>query len=317
MHTLFELPGLDLIDWPSLEHAYGDAGGTADDLLALTAAAPETQRYAVGQLEMSICHQGSLYTSTVAAVPFLLTAAEHMRGEVRVDLLSLIADIGESAVISPGKIADGIYNILAVWPNLGERPIPRETAIEQINIYRAVLLSLVDHIDRFASLITVIRPELPQMILKAAQYHWSGTAQDYVMSLPCFSEGVAETVLSQPMSMNYQAIAEKLDAKALSGTILWWALQEELIDDERLFFRDSLVRDLNEKLPEGWNANETYREWKHRYWNIWLLKFWHKLEQATKAQQYIEQNASLGWLPQSREDNLIREATELAFSNEV
>lgn len=316
MQTLFELPGIDLIDWSSLEHAYGEAGGTADDLLALAAAAPETQRYAVGQLEISLCHQGSLYTATAAAVPFLLTAAEHIRGEAKADLLSLIANIGESAVISPGKIAEGIYSALAVWPNLAERPHPRETAMATINVYRAVLLALVDNLDCFASLITVIRPKLPQMVLKASQCQWSGNVLDYVMSLPYFSADVAQTVLSQPISMTYQAIAEKLDANTLSGTILWWALQDELVDDERLFFRDSLVRDLNEKLPEGWNANEIYFENQHLYWNAWRLKFWHKLEQATKAKHYIEQNAMLGWLPKSREDPLIKEATEIAFSHE-
>lgn len=316
MQTLFELPGIDLIDWSSLEHAYGEAGRTADDLLALAAAAPETQRYAVGQLEMSLCHQGSLYTATAAAVPFLLTAAEHMHGEAKEDLLSLIASIGESAVISPGKIADGIYSALAVWPNLAERPHPRETAMAEIKVYRAVLLALVDNLDRFASLITAFRPELPQMILNTSQYHWSGNVQDYVMSLPCFSASVAQTVLSQPMSMTYQAIAEELDANALSGTLLWLALQEELAGDELLFFRDSLVRDLNEKLPKGWKADEMYYEWKYRYWNVWLLKFWHKLEQATKAKQYIEQNAMLGWLPKSREDTLIKEAAEIAFSHD-
>lgn len=315
MYTLFELPGIDLIDWSSLEHAYGEAGGTADDLLALTAAVPETQRYAVSQLEMSICHQGSLFTATAAAVPFLLTAAEQMRGEAKADLLSLIASIGESAVISPGKIADGIYSIFATWPNLAERPNPRKAAIREINVYRSVLSSLVNNIDRFAALLTVIRPKLPPMILNASQYHWSGNVQDYVTSLPCFSASVAQTVLSQPMSITYQAIAEELDANALSGTILWLALQEELAGDERLFFRDSLVRDLNEKLPEGWKADEMYHEWKYRYWNVWLLKFWHKLEQAAKAKQYIEQNARLGWLPLSREDNLIKEATEISFSN--
>lgn len=118
MQTLFELPGLDSIDWSSLEHAYGEADGTADDLIALTAADPEIQRCAVGQLEMSICHQGSLYTSTAAAVPFLLTAAEHMRGEAKADLLELIASIGESAVISPGGIAEGVCFRCGLWSNL-------------------------------------------------------------------------------------------------------------------------------------------------------------------------------------------------------
>lgn len=114
----------------------------------------------------------------------------------------------------------------------------------------------------------VIRPELPQAILKSSRHPWSGDILDYVMSFPYFSAGVAQTVLSEPVSLSYQAIAEKLDANALSGAVLWWALQEELIGDEHMLFRDSLARDLNEKLPEGWNADEMYYEWRYLYWNI-------------------------------------------------
>jgi hypothetical protein len=316
MQTLFELPGLDLIDWSSLEHAYGEADGTADDLRALTAADPEIQRYAVGQLEMSICHQGSLYTAKVAAVPFLLMAAEHTHGKTKADLLGLIASIGESAAFSPGCIAEGVCLRCSLWPNLAERPNPKEIAISEIDTYRAVLAFLVNNIDRFSSLITEIRPELPQEILKSSQFCWSGDFLEYVMSLPLFSEGVAQTVLSEPISLSYQAIAEKLDANVLSGAILWWALQEELAGDESILFKDSLARDLNEKLPEGWNADEMYYEWRHFYWNTWLLKFWHKLEQADKARQHIEQNAVLGWLPRSREDNLIKEAAEIALGTD-
>jgi hypothetical protein len=171
----------------------------------------------------------------------------------------------------------------------------------------------VNDIDRLSSLITEIRPELPQEILTSSQNGWSGDILDYVMSLPSFSAGIAQTVLSEPVSLSYQAIAEKIDAIDLSGAILWWVLQEELAEDEHLLFKDSLARDLNENLPEGWRTDEMYYEWQYSYWNPWLLKFWDKFEQAMKAKQHIEQNAVLGWLPQSREDELIREATEIAL----
>lgn len=114
-----------------------------------------------------------------------------MQGRAKADLLVLIASIGESAIASPGGIAEGVFIRCSYWPNLAEPPNPKETAISEINTYRAVLTSLVNNIDRFASLMTEIRPELPQEILNSAQYRWSGDILDYVMSFPYFSAGVA------------------------------------------------------------------------------------------------------------------------------
>ena len=65
MTPLFELNGLDAIDWPALGHAYGSAIDTPTDLRSLTSAMPELRAHALQQREMSICHQGSLYSDSI------------------------------------------------------------------------------------------------------------------------------------------------------------------------------------------------------------------------------------------------------------
>jgi hypothetical protein len=70
------LSGLDTIDWPSLTHAYGPARTTANELRALTSEDAAERSRAFDSLTSSICHQGSVYPATAAAVPFLVQAAE-------------------------------------------------------------------------------------------------------------------------------------------------------------------------------------------------------------------------------------------------
>ncbi|MFJ8045463.1 HEAT repeat domain-containing protein [Kitasatospora sp. NPDC096147] len=58
-------------DWAALDHAYGPAESTAEDLLGLLDEDPEVQAGSLGALEMSVLHQGSLYTATAPAALFI------------------------------------------------------------------------------------------------------------------------------------------------------------------------------------------------------------------------------------------------------
>lgn len=58
-------------DWSALAHAYGPADGTPDDLLGLLHDDPEVQAESLGRLEMSVLHQGSLYSATPPAALFV------------------------------------------------------------------------------------------------------------------------------------------------------------------------------------------------------------------------------------------------------
>ncbi|MFD7906480.1 HEAT repeat domain-containing protein [Kitasatospora sp. NPDC059747] len=58
-------------DWAALQHAYGPAGDTPARLLQLLDPEPETQAEALGMLDMSVLHQGSLYSSTAPAALFV------------------------------------------------------------------------------------------------------------------------------------------------------------------------------------------------------------------------------------------------------
>ncbi|XIE80919.1 HEAT repeat domain-containing protein [Streptomyces sp. SBR177] len=69
--------GIGDVDWGALRHAYG----SAEDVPALLRAAggaadPAEREEAFDELGSALCHQGSVYSATVAAVPFLARLAQ-------------------------------------------------------------------------------------------------------------------------------------------------------------------------------------------------------------------------------------------------
>jgi hypothetical protein len=97
--------------WADLGHAYGSAEDTPGLLIALLDEEPKVQAHALGQLQMSVLHQGSLYSSTAPAALFVAGILHHPRCStaheseypwdsrvrpLRASLLEWIGEIAES-----------------------------------------------------------------------------------------------------------------------------------------------------------------------------------------------------------------------------
>ncbi|SFL65556.1 HEAT repeat domain-containing protein [Streptomyces pini] len=66
-------------EWDALQHAYGSAGEIPPYLCQLLDEDPEVQAEALGMLEMSVLHQGSLYSATPPAARFVAAILPHPR----------------------------------------------------------------------------------------------------------------------------------------------------------------------------------------------------------------------------------------------
>ncbi|MEV8432962.1 hypothetical protein [Streptomyces chartreusis] len=88
------LAGLDDRPWGDVEHAYGSAEDVPAVLRALADDDPETAGAALNELYGNIWHQGTVYTATVEAVPFLARLAA--AGYRSADVLVLLGSIAES-----------------------------------------------------------------------------------------------------------------------------------------------------------------------------------------------------------------------------
>lgn len=95
--------GLDEIEWAELIHAYGDASDVPDDIHALVSSDEKAAEDALRRLFGNIHHQGTLYTATTPAVPFLAEASIALKPDRAAAVLGLLSAIAE-------PVADRIYD---------------------------------------------------------------------------------------------------------------------------------------------------------------------------------------------------------------
>ncbi|MDV5143170.1 HEAT repeat domain-containing protein [Streptomyces sp. SBC-4] len=89
---------LDSIDWASLGHAYGPADDVPGWLRGMVSPDPEIRKDAFGNFYGKVLHQGSVYSSTVASVPFLFAMADDPATPDRAEFVALLLTIGREAV---------------------------------------------------------------------------------------------------------------------------------------------------------------------------------------------------------------------------
>lgn len=69
------IDGIDAIAWSEIQHAYGPATDVPKTLRALIGPDEAVREQAIADLFHSICHQGTVYGATSAAVPFIARIA--------------------------------------------------------------------------------------------------------------------------------------------------------------------------------------------------------------------------------------------------
>jgi len=115
------LEQLDQIDWRQLSHAYGPATDVPEMIRGLATITPENREQVLVEVWSSILHQGSLYTATAAAIPFLIELLNEPSVSEKNHILDLLAGAAESAL-------DVIQEDLACRDGQGDegikRPIP-------------------------------------------------------------------------------------------------------------------------------------------------------------------------------------------------
>lgn len=86
--------GIEEVDWASLAHAYGPADDVPELLRGLASADPEEREHALDAMYGSVHHQGDVYDSTLACIPFLMELVADPTVEDRGGILELLTSIG-------------------------------------------------------------------------------------------------------------------------------------------------------------------------------------------------------------------------------
>ncbi|MGW7367781.1 HEAT repeat domain-containing protein [Streptomyces sp. NPDC054841] len=143
-------------EWGALQHAYGSAEDTPPYLCQLLNEDPDVQAEALGMLDMSVLHQGSLYSSTppaalfVAAIlPHPQTLAEHesffpwddRTRPLRAALLDWLGQIADSASCGEDPGSEGEYG--------DEYDGEDEDELEAIRACRSIRRELYDAVEPF------------------------------------------------------------------------------------------------------------------------------------------------------------------------
>ncbi|MGW2094296.1 HEAT repeat domain-containing protein [Promicromonospora sukumoe] len=183
------LAAVEAFDWTTVSHAYGDATDLPEMLRALALDEDTGPDSAGGDLWGSICHQGTVYSASVAAVPFLAGLA--VAGAAAKECLWLLGAMAESEDTAPGAEED-VRN--AVRAEVG-RLLPfathpdaevRQAAVHTFGQARTadVLLTLRAVLERDATpvvraeaLIALVRCDAPEHVALIAAAHEDDAAE--------------------------------------------------------------------------------------------------------------------------------------------
>jgi len=141
------LEGLASVDWGSLRHAHGSADDVPELLRALASSDEKRRTAAVKELFGNIWHQGTVYSATAAAVPFLYELLSGTDVTTRADIAGLLASIaagnGYLEIHAVGQFRETWRSILAKKGKSLDEEIVREKA-ETLEIRRAAGARLLD-----------------------------------------------------------------------------------------------------------------------------------------------------------------------------
>lgn len=87
------LDGLDDVDWSSLRDAYGPATNVPAYIRAMASTEPTHRSCAMQILFQTIWHQGTIYSASASAIPFLVKLMEAEGPHDKVDVAFLLANL--------------------------------------------------------------------------------------------------------------------------------------------------------------------------------------------------------------------------------
>ncbi|KUM74329.1 hypothetical protein [Streptomyces griseorubiginosus] len=163
--------GIDEVDWASLRHAYGSAEDVPALLRGLASADRDERETALDGMYGAVHHQGDVYDSTLACVPFLLALVASGEVADRAGIVELLVSIGgegrEDGVPGPAGLpvgdsshaaADGdLCARAAVGVRAGAEVFVRLAGDADPSVRRAAPAALVGFLDEPARVLALLR----------------------------------------------------------------------------------------------------------------------------------------------------------------
>ncbi|MEU0250163.1 HEAT repeat domain-containing protein [Streptomyces sp. NPDC006235] len=153
--------GIDEVDWASLRHADGSAEDVPGLLRGLASADPAERETALDRMYGAVHHQGDVYDSTLACVPFLLALAAREEVCDRAGVVELLVSIGGAG--GEGTDGGGAGDLAArarAALCAGGEVFARLAGDADAGVRRAAPGALVRFLDRPARVLALIRERI-------------------------------------------------------------------------------------------------------------------------------------------------------------
>ncbi|PWI20162.1 PBS lyase [Streptomyces sp. Act143] len=150
--------GIDEVDWASMRHAYGSAEDVPGLLRGLASADPAEREIALDGMYGAVHHQGDVYDSTLACVPFLFALAEREEVRERGGIVELLASIGGDGEAYEGP--DGRYAMARVAVRAGAEAFARLTGDPDPGVRRTAAGAVVRFLDRPERVLGLLRERI-------------------------------------------------------------------------------------------------------------------------------------------------------------
>ncbi|MEU0191181.1 HEAT repeat domain-containing protein [Streptomyces afghaniensis] len=153
--------GIDEVDWASLRHADGSAEDVPRLLRGLASADPAERETALDRMYGAVHHQGDVYDSTLACVPFLLALAVCEEVCDRAGVVELLVSIGgaRGEGVDGGGVGDLAARARAALCAGGD-VFARLTGDADAGVRRAAPAALVRFLDRPARVLALLRERI-------------------------------------------------------------------------------------------------------------------------------------------------------------
>ncbi|MET7730151.1 HEAT repeat domain-containing protein [Streptomyces sp. NPDC005402] len=149
--------GIDEVDWASLRHAYGSAADVPGLLRGLASADPVERETALDGMYGAVHHQGDVYDSTLACVPFLLALAASGEVEDRAGIVELVVSIGAESASPQDGAEGGLRARARVEVCVGAEVFVRLAGDADPSVRRAAPEALVRFLDEPARVLDLLR----------------------------------------------------------------------------------------------------------------------------------------------------------------
>jgi hypothetical protein len=149
--------GIDEVDWATLRHAYGSAEDVPMLLRGLASADPVERETALDAMYGAVHHQGDVYDSTLACVPFLLALAASAEVADRAGIVELLVSIGAGSAIREDGAEDGLRRRARFVISAGAEVFARLTGDADPSVRRVAPGALVRFLDEPERVLALLR----------------------------------------------------------------------------------------------------------------------------------------------------------------